>query len=281
MQTFSLAYYIQSKYSSPVKRANYQLLILPEINEHQSVKDLKIDCSISEDHHIAKNLFGFNLIHYYSSNPITEFWFKLTATVTKQEVNPFPVSLLYAKEEYNLMSSLDFKIEYHRFLLETPLTKLPEHAPIVFPVYTGEIKLLDYLLELNMFIFDFLEYEPNSTDVNTPIETVLYQKKGVCQDYAHLFLSVCRKNKIPARYVSGYLNQGEDFLGTSQLHAWVEAYIPNAGWVGFDATNHLLADHHYIKIAHGCDFRDCSPMIGVLETSGNQKNIHSVKVTNQ
>jgi len=92
---------------------------------------------------------------------------------------------------------------------------------------------------------------------------------------------VCRLNKIPARYVSGYLNQGAGFTGPSQLHAWVEALIPELGWAGFDATNNLVADHHYIKIAHGTDYRDCSPIIGVLETSGAQKSIHSVTVTNQ
>ena len=81
--------------------------------------------------------------------------------------------------------------------------------------------------------------------------------------------------------MSGYLDQGAGFVGTGQLHAWVEALIPELGWIGFDSTNDLLADHHYIKIAHGTDFTDCSPIIGVLESAGMQKSIHSVTVTNQ
>jgi transglutaminase-like putative cysteine protease len=150
-----------------------------------------------------------------------------------------------------------------------------------FPEYSGEIQVFEYLLKLNSYLFELLEYSPESTDINTPIEEVLSIRKGVCQDFAHLFISVCRQNKIPARYVSGYLNQGAGFTGTSQLHAWAEALIPELGWVGFDATNNLVADHHYIKIAHGTDYRDCSPIIGVLETTGAQKSIHSVTVTNQ
>jgi transglutaminase-like putative cysteine protease len=134
---------------------------------------------------------------------------------------------------------------------------------------------------LNSHLFHLLEYSPESTDVNTPIEDILKIRKGVCQDFAHLFISVCRQNKIAARYVSGYLNQGAGFTGASQLHAWVEVLIPELGWIGFDSTNNLLADHHYIKIAHGTDYRDCSPIIGVLESTGNQKSIHSVTVTNQ
>lgn len=281
MEVYQLAYHIKNTYTAPVKKANFQLLVLPNIYSGQIVEELKIECSLDREAHFSKNSFGFDLIQYYSKQSISEFWFKLSAIVKKEKNNPFPVSTLTPIREFELLNSLEFKIEHHRFLLSTELTKMPDHAPISFPKYSGEKMLLEYLLELNMFIFELLEYSPNSTDVNTAIEQVLYLKKGVCQDYAHLFLTVCRQNKIPARYVSGYLDQGEEYIGTSQLHAWVEVFIPEAGWVGFDATNHLLADHHYIKIAHGCDFRDCSPIIGILETVGVQKSIHAVTITNQ
>ncbi|MDZ7614542.1 MAG: transglutaminase family protein [Flavobacteriaceae bacterium] len=102
-----------------------------------------------------------------------------------------------------------------------------------FPAYSKDCQLFDYLSKLNIFIFKLLEYSPESTDVNTPIEEILKIRKGVCQDYAHLFISVCRLNRIPARYVSGYLNQGAGYTGASQLHAWAEVYIPELGcdWV--------------------------------------------------
>lgn len=281
MEVYQLTYQIHNSYTAPVKKANFQLLVLPYENSGQRIENLNIACSLDQEAHFSKNSFGFDLIQYYSKQSITEFWFKLSALVKKERSNPFPVSTLAPIQEFELINSLEFKIEHHRFLLSTELTNMPEHAPISFPTYAGEKMLLEYLLELNMFIFDLLEYSPDSTDVNTAIEQVLYLKKGVCQDYAHLFLTVCRQNKIPARYVSGYLDQGEGFIDTSQLHAWAEVFIPEAGWVGFDATNHLLADHHYIKIAHGCDFRDCSAIIGVLETVGVQKSFHAVTITNQ
>jgi transglutaminase-like putative cysteine protease len=198
-----------------------------------------------------------------------------------QDFNPFSVSPLLPNEEFELINSIDFQIDNHIFLSATELTKMPVALNFTFPKYSGDIQVFDYLLKLNNFIFQMLEYSPESTDVNTPISEVLDIRKGVCQDFAHLFISVCRQNKIPARYVSGYLNQGADFIGSSQLHAWVEAFIPELGWIGFDATNNLLADHHYIKIAHGTDYRDCSPIIGVLETLGTQKSTHTVTVTNQ
>ena len=281
MEEFDIEYSIENKYDSEVRKANYQLLLIPENNSEQKVLDYRFSCSENKEIFISKNIFGFDIISYYIIKPFTEFWFKLFVRIQKQEFNPFHVSPLLPGIEFEIINTIDFQIDNHLFLTSTELTQMPRSVNVSFPVYSGETQVFDYLLKLNNFIYQLLEYSPESTDVNTPISKVLQIKKGVCQDFAHLFISVCRQNKIPARYVSGYLNQGAGFAGSSQLHAWVEALIPDLGWVGFDATNNLLADHHYIKIAHGTDYRDCSPIIGVLETTGLQKSIHSVKVTNQ
>jgi len=280
MDEFYIEYFIENKYESPVRKANFQLLVIPDSGS-QKIQELKFYCSEDQEMHISRNIFGFEIINYYISQPFSEFWFKLSAKITKPEINPFYVSPLLPTDEFELIHSLNFQIDNSLFLSSTDLTKMPTVVNCTFPEYSGEIQIFEYLLSLTGFLYQLLEYSPESTDVNTPIEEVLRIRKGVCQDYAHLFLSVCRQNKIPARYVSGYLNQGAGFTGTSQLHAWVEALIPELGWVGFDATNNLVADHHYIKIAHGTDYRDCSPIIGVLETTGTQKSIHSVTVTNQ
>lgn len=281
MEEFNIEYFIENKYQETVRKANFQLLVIPESNERQSVLESKFFSSDNQEIHISKNIFGFDTINYYISKPFTEFWFKLLLRIRVQEYNPFYVSPLLPNQEFELLNSIDFQIDNHLFLTETELTKMPGLNNVAFPEYSDGIQVFDYLLELNSFIFALLKYSPESTDVNTPISEVLEIRKGVCQDFAHLFISVCRKNKIPTRYVSGYLNQGADFIGSSQLHAWVEAFIPELGWIGFDATNNLLADHHYIKIAHGTDYRDCSPIIGVLETLGMQKSTHTVTVTNQ
>jgi transglutaminase-like putative cysteine protease len=281
MQEFDIEYFIENKYEQPVRKANFQLLVIPNTNVQQKVLDLKFYCSENQDAHLSKNIFGFETITYFIAKPFSEFWFKLTAKIQKPEINPFYVSPLTPGDEFEIIYSLDFQIDNHLFLSSTLLTQMPAAVSCSFPVYSYEIQLFDYLLELNNYLHNLLEYSPESTDVNTPIDEVLRIRKGVCQDFAHVFISVCRQNKIPARYVSGYLNQGAGFTGASQLHAWVEVLIPELGWIGFDSTNNLLADHHYLKIAHGTDYRDCSPIIGVLETTGMQKSTHSVTVTNQ
>lgn len=281
MNEFVLQYSIVNKYEERVRSANFQLLAIPDSSTNQKVMDLKFSCSYEHDMHFSKNLFGFKTIHYYIDKPFSEFWFKLSAKVEKTKLNPFGVSPLSPKDENEKIKSLDFYIDNYVFLSSTLLTKMPLSVDFSIPVYSKEKQVFGFLLELNNFIFELLTYSPQSTDINTLIEEVLELKKGVCQDYAHLFIAICRLNKIPARYVSGYLNQGADFNGISQLHAWAEALIPDLGWVGFDSTNNLLADHHYIKIAHGTDYNDCSPIIGVFDSPGKQKSIHSVTVTNQ
>jgi len=281
MEEFYIEYFIENKYEVPVRKANFQLLVTPESNQHQKVTDINYYCSEDQEVSLSRNIFGFENINFYISKPFSEFWFKLSAKVQKPEINPFYISPLFPSDEYQLIHSLDFQIDNHLFLRETELTKMPSGIDCTFPEFTGETQVFDYLLKLKSHLFHLLEYSPESTDVNTPIEEVLRIRKGVCQDYAHVFLSVCRQNKIPARYVSGYLNQGAGFTGTSQLHAWAEALIPELGWIGFDATNNLVVNQHYIKIAHGSDYRDCSPIIGVLETTGSQKSVHSAIVTNQ
>ena len=281
MDEFEIQYHIENRYENQVRKANFQLLVVPESNREQKVSELKFATSGDYQIHFSKNIFGFKTIQYFVDTPFTEFKFSLSAKIEKAEFNPYSLSPWSSFAEYEEIRSLDFRIDNAIFLSATDLTRFPIGGDFEFPGYSENIRVFDFLLELNSYIFKLLIYTPESTNINTRIEEVLEFKKGVCQDYAHLFISLCRKNKIPARYVSGYLNQGADFIGSSQLHAWVEALVPGLGWVGFDSTNNLLADHHYLKIAHGTDYRDCSPIIGVLESTGVQRSIHSVTVTNQ
>ncbi len=90
-----------------------------------------------------------------------------------------------------------------------------------------------------------------------------------------------RANGIPARYVSGYLDQGHEFTGNAAMHAWAEALLPGTGWIGFDPSNNLLANIHYIKIGHGLDYKDCMPINGILIAKGEGTTEYSVQVNEQ
>lgn len=107
-------------------------------------------------------------------------------------------------------------------------------------------------------------YQPSVTHAHTHMRDVLQNRTGVCQDFAHVMLGLCRALKIPARYVSGYLYNGpaDQLKGAQASHAWVEVYVLGHGWCGLDPTNNRPADGHYVKVAVGRDYADVSPLKG-------------------
>ena len=119
-------------------------------------------------------------------------------------------------------------------------------------------------------------YQSLSTQVDTPLAEVFGQRRGVCQDFAHLLIACCRCVGIPARYVSGYLydrsNGPYDVLAT---HAWVEAHV-GSGWLGLDPTHRRMVTDHYVRIAIGRDYGDAAPVRGFYK--GTAKEKMSVKV---
>ena len=125
-------------------------------------------------------------------------------------------------------------------------------------------------------------YSPQSTRVDSPIDEALETRKGVCQDFAHIFLSLVRPLGIPARYVSGYLFQAagsQDRSTDGATHAWVEVLLPDLGWVGLDPTNNLIADDRHIRVAMGRDYADVPPTRGVFKGVSTVRSELSVSVT--
>ena len=134
---------------------------------------------------------------------------------------------------------------------------------------------LDALTDLMHRIHADFEFDPGATTVSTSVDEVLHQRRGVCQDFAHLMLACLRGHSLPARYVSGYLltepPPGKPrLMGVDASHAWVAAYSPQHGWVEFDPTNDQLADKRYITLGWGADFADVVPLRGVILGGGTQ-----------
>ena len=125
---------------------------------------------------------------------------------------------------------------------------------------------LDALRELNEGVHKTFDYVRESTQVDSPIDDALRNRHGVCQDFAHIMTALAREVGIPCRYVSGYLYHSVDAHDRSvegASHAWVEAYLPGPGWVGFDPTNNLMAGECHIRVAIGRDYADVPPTRGV------------------
>jgi transglutaminase-like putative cysteine protease len=107
-------------------------------------------------------------------------------------------------------------------------------------------------------------YDPSVTNVYTGVEEVLELRAGVCQDFAHLLIAAARTMGVAARYVSGYIHvPNEQGVTEGASHAWAEAWIPGAGWIGFDATHPVRAGENHVRVAVGRDYRDAAPTRGV------------------
>ena len=143
------------------------------------------------------------------------------------------------------------------------------------PAFTPGRAWLEAVMDLMHRIHADFDFEAGATTVSTSVDEVLHQRRGVCQDFAHLMLAGLRGHGLPARYVSGYLltdpPEGQErLMGVDASHAWVAAYSPQFGWVEFDPTNDQLADGRYITLAWGSDFADVVPLRGVILGGGEQ-----------
>lgn len=138
---------------------------------------------------------------------------------------------------------------------------------------------IEAAVDLTKRIHRDFRFDPRATDISTPISTVLKQKRGVCQDFAHLALACLRAYRVPARYVSGYIltqpPPGHAKLqGADASHAWISVWAPESGWVDLDPANGLVVGDEHIAFAYGRDFYDVTPLTGVLLGGGT----HTVQV---
>lgn len=115
-------------------------------------------------------------------------------------------------------------------------------------------------------LYENFLYMPGATDINTPAEQAFQQRSGVCQDYAHILLALCRNIGLPARYVAGLL------IGEGASHAWIEVYA-DGYWIGLDPTHNRQVNEDYIKFAEGRDYKDCLINKGLFRGSAGQRQI--------
>ena len=164
---------------------------------------------------------------------------------------------------------------------QTPITRdVVDFARMSFPAGRP---VLDGAMDLTRRIYETFSFDPAATDISTPIAQVLANKRGVCQDFAHLSIAALRGLGVPTRYVSGYLltlpPPGQLKLkGADASHAWISVWSPEFGWVDFDPTNGIIPSGDYITLAIGRDYDDISPISGVLLGGGSQTMAVAVDV---
>lgn len=182
-------------------------------------------------------------------------------------------------EALEALKSLDEHIlEVRQFVLESILIakispEIKAYAEISFkpnrPVFEAAFELMQR-------IYTDFEFDPEFTNVATPIHEVMQEKKGVCQDFAQIAIACVRSVGLPARYVSGYIETlpppgKEKLVGADASHAWFSVFIPGFGWIDFDPTNNQIPKNQHIIVSWGRDYYDVPPLKGVIYSTGKNK----------
>jgi transglutaminase-like putative cysteine protease len=128
-----------------------------------------------------------------------------------------------------------------------------------------------YVERIVAWVRDQFDYQKARTHVHSNLDDILKTGSGVCQDFAHLTIGILRLAGVPARYVSGYLaptlSSGDGIMGEQASHAWLEAWLPHAGWTGFDPTHRYRTDERHIRMAVGRDYGDVPPLRGMYRSN--------------
>lgn len=145
---------------------------------------------------------------------------------------------------------------------------------IIAELPVGSMPVLEYAQALMSHIYTTFKYESGFSTLVTPLTEIIAARKGVCQDFAHLAIAVLRRQNVPVRYVSGYLETlpppGQVKLqGADASHAWYSVYCADNGWFDFDPTNNKRPDAQYITTAWGRDYADVVPIKGVVYGGGS------------
>jgi len=281
MPNYKVEYETWNKYENHVGESYFSFLILPCNTHTQKRTSFTCNNSIHEPIYISKNHYGFEQIIFRSLKSFNSLEMHLICDVHVSRTNPFDFNSLSEEDELKVLRSAEFFIEYGSYLIHSQYTSLDGvSVPNEWNKQNNE-GVFNYLMRLSGIINSTFSYVSDISDVHNTAGDTLKLGQGVCQDFSHVFIAVARNNGIPCRYVSGYLDQGADFKGSLQMHAWVEALIPGIGWTGFDPTNNILQDYHYIKVCDGVDYSECSPIRGILRSLGLQSTNYGVKVTQQ
>ncbi|MCC5886241.1 MAG: transglutaminase family protein [Gammaproteobacteria bacterium] len=161
-----------------------------------------------------------------------------------------------------------------QFVCDSALVRtLPELSAYALESFTPGRGVMEAAMNLTNRIYADFKYDPTATTISTPLAQVWREKRGVCQDFAHLAIAALRGIGLPAGYVSGYLEtippEGQKKLvGSDASHAWFSLYLPDVGWLEFDPTNDQMPTEQYIVLARGRDYADVSPLNGVIYGGG-------------
>ena len=272
---FRVSHITHYEYADPASESFAELRLCPRATPAQEVlkRQLLIEPETGVDWY--DDYFG-NRVEFFS---IPRRHAKVSVksiaeVITSPVAVPEAVLQTPVAEARQIYQSTLFRL--YDFLQPTGLTPLDAVGSIRRRFFRPGDSVGPSLEKLNRWIHETFTYQPGVTDVTTPLREVVKNRRGVCQDFAHLMLALLRRAGIPARYVSGYIEafepgkRDDGLVGAAASHAWVEVFLPGGYWWGLDPTNNQPAGERHVTVAVGRDYHDVAPMRGTYKGALDQ-----------
>lgn len=243
------------QFDHPVFAHSFSLRLIPLTNSRQIISNVSYSIQPSEHSRMVQDGRGHSLCIGDCDAEHMDFYYEVSGTAWVSDT-PYVDGPIHAMYRFpsaltGIGSGLRTFYEQHRLALEAPaLTRASAWMQAVYAHFC---------------------YTPGATSVSTTAEDAAALGKGVCQDYAHMMIALCRMDHIPARYVAGYL------VGEGETHAWLEIY-DGARWVGMDPTHNRMVGDQYISIIFGRDYNDCILDKGFFRSTQNKPVLQTQQV---
>jgi len=273
-------------YFEPVSMSHHVAKLVPRDTDRQCCRNVHVKIHPQPDNlNEYIDFFGNKVIYFSVEKEHTQLTVSVRTEIDKD---------LLASREINLYNNTTIETlkkdlaelrpelaEIRQFIFATPMTEWNEDvAAYALQSFTPGRPVFEAARDLMRRIHTDFEFKPGFTTVSTPLSVAMRERKGVCQDFAHLAVACVRSVGLPARYVSGYIETisppgVEKLYGVDASHAWFSVYITNMGWVDFDPTNNIIPGDQYITIGWGREYADVAPLKGIILSSGS----HALKVS--
>ena len=285
MATIRITHETTYQHAGPATAAWQMLQLQPRNEATQECLDFQLEISPPAPDLTTRTDYFGNTRHFFS---IREAHKQLSiisqSTVQRSnETSPLPgitLPLTAARSHVATLIRDRGQFELQQYLHATPLVPLlPGTAALADGLDVTSLPLIEWIGELGQKFSKTFVFDSKATDISTPLATVLQTRRGVCQDFTHLFVSCARQHGLPAAYVSGYLLTNPPpgkprLLGADAMHAWAAIFVPEVGWVDYDPTNTCFIGDGHVVVARGRDYGDVSPTRGVFSGGG----IHRLKI---
>lgn len=276
---FSVVHETLYRYAGPVEVSTHLLRLRPVQDNRQDLIDFRIDLAPAGPVSEYEDVFGNRVTRLEIEDPYRELRITSRSVVRRRPlasllenapIGRITIPLVWMPWQREMM---------HPYLLppELPESELRELSDFAMSFADRQdYDLLETLLDMNETIHRDFAYLTGSTHLETTPFDVYVDRRGVCQDFANLFICLARLLNVAARYRVGYIltpRDSERRVQSEASHAWAELFLPWVGWRGFDPTNGCLAGLDHVRVAAGRNYRDATPTSGTIFRGGRGETL--------